>query len=222
MVQMNNEQLIALLGWDVVSSTSSTNEDRGCQQEELVLRGGQTATIYHNNNVPFRAFEHKAGKKHGIYAELYDGELSQITHYVDDLEHGQSKQYSEGQLIGLYSLNMGTGIDVWFDAPDVLSEEHHMYQGKPHGPERWWNGDNQTIWREVHYVHGKRHGIERQWNEDDDEQPFLEEGYPKFWIDDQEVSKQDYLRHDDVMPYDAKDDNPTRMPPAWQSVATFT
>jgi hypothetical protein len=89
----------------------------------------------------------------------------------------------------------GTGIDLWrstnFDDRSViLREVHYMKDGTPHGFEWWINDDESSVYEEKHWRNGCLHGIERQWNSDGK----LRRGYPKYYVDDQKVTKRQYIR----------------------------
>lgn len=217
---MNNQELKCIFGWQYATTSHCYGELSGCDEEHLELSHGRSVTILHCDNVPWRAFEHKDGVRHGLYVSLYDGELSQVTQYVNGLEHGQSKQYDEGKVIGTYTLDMGTGVDLWFESEGVLAEERHLKNGKVHGVERWWDGhSNQMITREAYYFEGLLHGIERQWSYNDDDVLVLDEGYPKYWVENNEVSYDGYIRlssHDQTLvKYSARDHDAQRTPPPW-------
>ena len=94
-------------------------------------------------------------------------------------EHGETRQYDEnGVQIGSYIMDHGTGVDLWFQSPGVLSEEREYRDGQRHGYERWWRDDNQTIGEESHFWNGIEHGIFRRWNR----QRKLSRGYPQYFI----------------------------------------
>lgn len=222
---MNNNDLKILLKWDIMQSTNYYNKENGYSEEHLALKNSKTAIILHHNNIPWRAYEHKNGIYHGVYASLYDGELSQITHYSHGLEDGLSKQYHHGKLIGLYEMKMGTGVNLWFEDTNILSEEHHTLKGKAHGVERWWDtSSNQAVTRECYYYQGCRHGIERQWEYDELDVLHLESDYPKFWINGEETTEEDYViksRTDKTLvKYKREENDPHRALPHWIQVSS--
>lgn len=132
------------------------------------------------------------GKQHGSFRTWYEnGQLCEVSFYEQGKEHGIARQYDEtGRLLGSYTMEHGTGIDLWFIAPGVITEERHYQDGVRHGYERWWTGDNQTISQESHFWHGLEHGIFREWNE----AGRLRRGYPRYFVAGQRVSKQHYDR----------------------------
>ncbi len=96
------------------------------------------------------------GVPHGRFRIWHDnGQLNEDAWYEDGLEHGRTRQYdSDGALIGGYTMDRGTGVDLWFCRPGVLSEERHMRGGQRHGYERWWEEDNRRVWEESHFWGG--------------------------------------------------------------------
>src|SRR5438105_4971551 len=80
-----------------------------------------------------------------------DGHLEFETTYVNGLEHGVARQWCQGRLVGSYHLEHGTGVDLWRDCTGTLSEERHYQHGRRRGFERWWTGDDATVWEEGHY-----------------------------------------------------------------------
>lgn len=156
----------------------------------------------------------KDGLKHGLYRVLdSEDELSEVATYVEGKEHGETIQYCNGERIGSYVMDHGTGVDLWFCSPGILSEERHYLDGERHGFERWWNCDNQTVNEESHFWKGIQHGIFRQWNP----QHKLRRGYPQYFIHGQRVTKRQYLRacvtDPTLPPFVAEDNNPTRRLP---------
>ncbi len=146
----------------------------------------------------------KNGKIHGV--EYYwddDGTLSCAEPYENGLPHGTANQWNGDQIIGTYTLIHGTGYDLWRRISEngdvILSEIHSMKNGCPHGYEWWLNEDQESVYSEKHYVEGKLHGIERQWEYEGG----LSEGYPKYWVNNNEVAKSKYLEEsnkDDQLP----------------------
>lgn len=154
-------------------------------------------------------------RMHGWYRTWHEnGQLCEMTWYEQGQEHGTNKQYDEqGNLIGTYTMVHGTGVDLWFAKPGVITEERHYQGGAHHGYERWWTGDNQTISEESHFWHGVEHGIFREWNE----AGRLRRGYPSYFVSGNRVNKRQYMRacqQDPTLPPFSADDNvPTRQLP---------
>lgn len=158
----------------------------------------------------------KDGKTHGVeYHWDDDGTLSCAEPYEKGLPHGTATQWDDdGNIIGTYTLEHGTGYDIWRcrnENGDILiSEIHTMKNGLPHGFEWWVNEDQKSVFIEKHYVEGKLHGIERQWEYEGG----LTVGYPKYWINSSEVTKTEYMetsRKDHLLPAFSKvDQEPER------------
>jgi antitoxin component YwqK of YwqJK toxin-antitoxin module len=119
-----------------------------------------------------------------------DGQLEFETSYLNGLEHGIARQWRQGRLVGTYRLEHGSGVDLWRHCTGALSEERHYQQGRRHGFERWWTGDDTTVWEEGHYWHDEPHGIFRMWNA----RGQLRRGYPQYMIHGRRVSKRQYLK----------------------------
>jgi len=158
----------------------------------------------------------KEGLKHGReFTWSDDGKLLLIEPYVKGKIHGRAEQYGrDGKVIGTYTLTHGTGFDIWRqeneDQTVFISEVHSLQDGVPHGYEWHFASSRQDLWNEKHWYMGKTHGIERIWNS----KGRLSRGYPKFYILDQAVSKQRYLKlalTDKTLPtFQANDDLPHR------------
>ncbi|NOK63791.1 MAG: hypothetical protein GFH27_549283n23 [Chloroflexi bacterium AL-W] len=152
---------------------------------------------------------------HGWYRTWHENEqLCEVMWYKQGQEHGTNKQYDEqGNLIGTYTMVHGTGVDLWFAKPGVISEERHYQDGAHHGYERWWTADNQTISEEGHFWHGVEHGIFREWNASGR----LRRGYPHYFVLGNRVNKRQYIRacqQDPTLPpFNADDNEPTRQLP---------
>jgi hypothetical protein len=118
-------------------------------------------------------------------------------------------------LIGTYTMEHGTGIDLWrhgsFESKGYhLSEARYLKDGKWHGFEWWLNEDQETIHRENHFWEDLQHGIQREWNSTGR----LRRGYPRYWVNNQRVSKRQYLRAQakdrNLPPFREADDLPQR------------
>lgn len=155
------------------------------------------------------------GIKHGSYRTWHEnGQIEEQSTYYEGKEHGVTIQYDwNGVPIGSYTMNYGTGVDLWFCTRGVLSEEREYRDGQRHGYERWWNHDNQTIAQESHFWKGVEHGIVRAWNT----QHKLKRGYPRYYIMGMRVNKRQYeraCRNDSTLPpFNADDNRPFRKLP---------
>jgi antitoxin component YwqK of YwqJK toxin-antitoxin module len=96
----------------------------------------------------FMEYDIKGNLQHGSFRRWYEnGVLCEESFYVEGKEHGVTKQYDyEGNLIGTYQMNYGTGADLWYGNAGILSEERYCKNGERDGYERWWNDDNETIY----------------------------------------------------------------------------
>ena len=151
----------------------------------------------------------KDGRQHGYELRWHNnGVLLSALPYRNGLEHGIARQWSaDGELKLTYEMRKGTGIDLW-GVP--LSEERHFEQGILNGFERWWDGNDRTVFEERHWRADQWHGIQRSWND----QGRLRRGFPKYFVAGNKVTKRQYLaacKNDPSLPpYRKKDDKPTR------------
>ncbi|MFK0731538.1 MAG: hypothetical protein ACIWVG_10310, partial [Gloeotrichia echinulata HAB0833] len=152
---------------------------------------------------------------HGCFRTWYsNGMLWEESYYLEGKEHGIAKQFNDqGELIGTYQMNYGTGVDLWYQEKGLLAEERHYQNGERHGYERWWNGNNQTIYREQHFQQGIEHGIHREWNQ----KGRLRRGFPKYFVKGEKVTLVQYLKacsQDESLPKYLESDNDwRRLPP---------
>jgi hypothetical protein len=176
--------------------------------------------VYNREGVIVLETPMKNGLKHGQEITWSDdGELLLIEPYVEGKAHGTAKQYgSNGKVIGMYTIVHGTGFDVWRqedeDKTIFVSEIHTLRDGLPNGYEWRFASSKQDLWHERHWNMGKLHGIERMWNN----KGRLRRGYPKYYITDQLVSKQKYIKitlTDKMLPsFREKDNLPYRKLPS--------
>jgi antitoxin component YwqK of YwqJK toxin-antitoxin module len=179
---------------------------------EYSINGGKESAHYYldGEKIAYRAWSEnqvsmeysiKNQKMHGLFRTWHDnGNLCTSGFYIDGREHGITKQYDyEGNLIGSYEMHHGTGVDLWYSAKNIISEERYFKNGKRHGYERWWNNDNKTVGREQHFKDDVEHGIYREWNK----KKSLSPGFPQYYVNGQKVSKKQYLKactQDDFLP----------------------
>jgi antitoxin component YwqK of YwqJK toxin-antitoxin module len=161
----------------------------------------------------------KDGVKHGLYRAFDGEELLEDAVYVDGKEHGEHRQFHDGVCIATYTMEHGTGLDLWYNEPGVLAEEREYRDGARHGFERWWSHGNQTIRAENHFHNDIEHGIFRQWNW----QGKLSRDCPRYYVNGQRVTKRQYQRACLTGPtlprFDAGDNDPHRpLPQGVQSV----
>jgi antitoxin component YwqK of YwqJK toxin-antitoxin module len=192
---------------------------------ELFENGSKRGAFYELNGerVAFRCwnedgsvameYEMSGVVMHGSFRTFWDnGQVHEAATYVDGKEHGTSRQYDHtGALIGIYTMDHGTGVDLWFERKGVLAEERHYLDGQRHGYERWWSTDNVTIWQEEHYQHGKQHGVFRHWNDKGN----LRRGFPRYFVNGEQVTKRQYERArftDPTLPPLLSEDNAPNRP----------
>jgi len=143
----------------------------------------------------------KDGLVHGTmyyFDDIPDGVLK-VTFaepYRNGLAHGTAKQWSEdGKLIGTYTMKHGTGVDLWRHksflpgSAYIVHEARHIKDGKWHGFEWWLEEDQKSVHQEAHFWENLQHGIRREWNSNGR----LRRGYPQYWVNNERVSKRQYL-----------------------------
>lgn len=155
----------------------------------------------------------KNNLKHGFAYIFYpDGKLFHKTYFFHGKEHGIAKQWdTKGKLVCSYKMNMGTGIDLWWDS-GFITESRSLKNGIRHGVEKLYATKN-YIYEENYFYNGKQHGIHRMWNETNR----LEKNFPKFFINDIEVDYDKYIsrtKTNKTLPkYHPSDDKPNRPAP---------
>ena len=102
----------------------------------------------------------------------------------------------------------GTGLDLWYQKADVLSEERQYRDGALHGFERWYWGFDRgnAVWSEGHFKEGEKHGIFREWNV----KGGLSRGFPQYFVNGERVTKRRYLtacKRDTSLPIFRTEDN---------------
>jgi antitoxin component YwqK of YwqJK toxin-antitoxin module len=190
--------------WDSGGKKSAYYYDRGEKVGYLYWdEDGQLAMEYGIEN----------DQMHGSFQTWHDnGRLEHDTAYIEGKEHGISTQFDrDGHAIGTYEMIHGTGIDLWYSDRNILAEERHYKDGHRDGYERWWCGDNQTIYLESHFKAGIAYGIFRSWNA----AGRLQRGFPAYFVDGEKVTKRSYLKacdRDESLPkYLANEDFPQRI-----------
>ena len=214
-VLLDPERLAAALGWDLLPSAITSNPPRACYD----LGDGSSGVIVWSDDdpTPCRVHTERGGVCEGDLLRLDGGWITQWVTVSNGIEHGTSWQFQWGRVIGRYTLEHGTGLDLWYEARGVLSEEHPMREGTHHGPIRWWC-DARRVWSEEWTHEGRRHGVWREWVI---EEPMtLQSGFPSFWVSGEEVTRGAYERacdHDPTLrPYDPEEDAPERDLPAFE------
>lgn len=178
---------------------SEFREEDGCywyKKTQCILNGEVVGQRFYDNHENLMDEEPlRNGKRHGVLYRWDEmGNLTSCEPFVNGMPHGEAKQFDEsGKIIGTYEMVNGTGYDVWRnireDGSIYISEIHSMENGQNHGFELWLNEDQETIWLEKTWLKNKLHGVEYQWELNGN----LRDGYPKYWVRDQEASKEEYL-----------------------------
>jgi hypothetical protein len=155
----------------------------------------------------------KNGKFHGTKYFFVEGVVDFSEPYSNGLAHGTARQFSyEEELIGTYKMRHGTGLDLWRCKTNwgtgsvYLSEARYLKDGMYHGFEWWLNEDQNSLNHERHFWKDQTHGIERMWNS----KGRLRRGYPKYWVNNQQVTKRQYVRacaNDPALPLFRETDN---------------
>jgi antitoxin component YwqK of YwqJK toxin-antitoxin module len=159
----------------------------------------------------------KNGVTHGTLYDIEDGVVTFSEPYRYGLAHGIARQWShDGELIGSYSMQHGTGLDLWRckknwdNGRAFLAEVRHIKEGKWHGFEWWLNEDQRSVNSEHHFWENLQHGIERRWNS----QRRLKRGFPRYWVNNKQVTKREYLRacvkDGNLPPFREADNRPRR------------
>ncbi len=162
---------------------------------------------------------YRNGKRHGWEYEWdSNGVLLAAVPFENGREHGIVRQWSKsGTLIGSYTMNHGSGLDLWwneFDGKAYLTEARVVVDGLMEGCEYWFQWrDPGVLWKEKWWAGGKLHGIERQWSDSGR----LVRGFPKYWIHGSRVDKRKYdrtaKRDTTLRPFCVDDNSPARVFP---------
>lgn len=192
----------------------------GAKERAEYLVGTDIVGIRYFHETGELSFEipQRHGRLHGtMYRWDEPGVLLSTEPYVDGLAHGTARQWDNDTLIGTYTMVRGTGLDLWWSRRPsgeiLLAEARSLRDGRLDGFEWWINEDQRSVYEERHFQHGKLHGIERQWNA----KGRLRRGYPKYWVNDTQVSKRIYLarakKDPTLPPFRASDNDPRRQFP---------
>src|SRR5687768_8332936 len=123
--------------------TVATYWGGGAMQSAFYKVGGQPVGYrwWNEDGVLTMEYGLIGDQRHGLYRDWHDnGVLAAESFYIEGKEHGTARQYDqEGKLIGTYEMHFGTGADLWYYSPGILSEERYYQDGLLHGFERWWS-----------------------------------------------------------------------------------
>lgn len=130
----------------------------------------------------------RRGLRHGLELSRHEnGAVEWQVPWVRGSMHGLAQQFDQdGRVLYRSRFNRGTGVDLWVQGSEIV-EFREIEDNERHGLERW--GHPRLPYEEAFYLRGKRAGVFRRWTGAD-----MEGGYPKFFVDDEEVSKTEYSR----------------------------
>jgi hypothetical protein len=124
--------------------------------------------------------------------------------------HGIARQFDEsGRQILRTRFVRGSGVDLYSNGYGI--NELRMYRNNHrHGIERW--GHPRLPYEESHFLQGRASGVFRRWKG-----AKLEKGYPKYFVDDKEVTSAVYrkaCRTRPELPRDSRKDDRCERPPS--------
>jgi antitoxin component YwqK of YwqJK toxin-antitoxin module len=164
-------------------------------------------------------YSYKNGKRHGWeYDWNTAGRLRSAIPYDSGREHGTASDWGRsGALLGSYTMDDGTGLDLWwdeFDGKAQLTEARVVVDNHMDGYEYWFaRSCAGVLWKEKWWSKGRLHGIEREWNE----RGKLRRGFPKYWVEGEQVDKRAYNRaakkDPALRPFDIAENEPYRVFP---------
>jgi len=93
------------------------------------------------------------GRFHGLYRTWhFNGQLAEELRYRHGFLHGISRQWNEtGRLLGSFTMNHGTGTQLYWHQNRKLRLEINSFQGKFFGRTRTWLRDG-TLVQETYYI----------------------------------------------------------------------
>lgn len=171
------------------ASFKETLRNEGCVSGEFLLESGKMHVVWSlDGTVLSECPFDRNGLRHGLELSRHgNGLVEWQVRWVHGFMHGSANQFDEkGHVLCRSPFRHGSGIDVWVQSNEVV-EFRELIENKRQGVERW--GHPMLPYEEAYYHRGQKVGIHRRWNA-----TVLEEGYPKFFVDDAEVSKETY-RH---------------------------
>ncbi len=167
---------------------AETKRNEACVTGEFLYDSGKTQVTWSlEGAVLWECPFDRRGLRHGLELSRYgNGAAEWQVRWVRGSMHGTAQQFDEGGHV-LYRcrFDRGTGVDLWVQGSEIV-ELREFKENERHGLERW--GHPRLPYEEAFYVRGKRAGVFRRWTGSE-----MEVGYPKFFVDDDEVSKSDYL-----------------------------
>jgi hypothetical protein len=113
----------------------------------------RTERYYYRNSQIRRESKEVDGKFHGLCRSWHpNGELAEASHYRHGLLHGTTRQWDKnGRLLGSFSMDHGTGRQLYFHQNGQLNLEINSLNGKFLGRTRFWLRDG-TLIRETYCI----------------------------------------------------------------------
>ncbi|EPX63696.1 hypothetical protein D187_006105 [Cystobacter fuscus DSM 2262] len=192
--------------------------DNGLWGQFIHARGRASISWSSEGTIFSERYFDAQGRAHGLEVSRHDdGTVQWRVPWVRGQMHGLARQFDEaGRELVRTRFIRGSGIDLWVSG-GFISELREHENSQLHGVERW--GHPLFPYEENHYLRGRRAGISRRWKGST-----LEPGYPHYFVDDEEVSRAEYLRARKTRPelpaYRRQDDRRERpmhdgLPHAW-------
>ncbi len=185
--------------------------NEACVQGEFFYDGGRAQIAWSRaGNVLSERYFDRVGRAHGMEVSRFEsGAVEWQVPWVRGQMHGLARQFGPGgEELSRSRFVRGAGVDVWIDN-GAVSEVRELRNSVLHGVERW--GHPLHPYEEGHYLRGKRSGVFRRWAG-----AKLEKGYPKYFLDDDEVDRARYVsacrRNSELPPDLRKDDARERRP----------
>lgn len=168
---------------------SETMRHASCVSGEFLYEAGRTQVTWSPDGaVLWECPFDRRGQRHGLEVSRFEnGAAEWQVPWVRGAMNGLARQFDEdGRALYRCRFDAGTGVDLWVQGNELVEFREIANNGR-HGLERW--GHPRLPYEESHFLRGLRAGVFRRWVGS-----ALEPGYPKFFADDEEVSKKDYLR----------------------------
>lgn len=156
---------------------------------QFTYEGGKAQIAWSTaGNVLSERYFDAHGRAHGMEVSRHeDGSVEWQVPWVHGQMHGIARQFDEsGRELFRTRFVRGSGIDLWVQANEIV-ELREYKDSMPHGMERW--GHPLLPYEEGYFLRGQRAGVFRRWIGS-----ALEAGYPRYFVDDEEVSRPEYLR----------------------------
>jgi hypothetical protein len=148
------------------------------------------------------------GVAHGLDLSRHkNGTLQWQIPWVRGWMHGFARAFDEqGRELLRSRFVHGSGVDLWADGTEITELREHRNNHR-HGVERW--GHPVFPYEENYFLEGRRAGVFRRWDG-----LALEKGYPQYFVDDEEVTRAEYVRarrrHPDLPRDNRRDDTRAR------------